>query len=725
MTDSTITGLPDLSRDVIANDRFAVDPNGGGPTSNATGSDLLNFVITGHPTIYTANSTLTGDRIVDLDVNNLLFTSTAGATLNITSTQIAIGSPQDLSLSATGLLQIDTTGGDLVLNNATDTIDINGNVLDIDVTTATTLNSATLNIATTGTTFITGNTGLTLSGSFVAGLASGAVSLTSTTGALTLGAPGVHTHNTTTGYRFSTSTSGYFTIGATATGPLSGAIFSVKSTSKGVSFPGGTTTERNAIVSPAESLLFYDTTDGEYYYYDGSAWIPLSNGAGINNIYDSNGTLTSNRTMSLSNFSFLINSTYGSSLSFQTNGNVFLEGNAFAQLSAPEVNVQAGQALNLSGGNEIDVSTDTFTANIVTGSWLSSNDLLLKSFDQKIWLQPQNATAGVSIAASSDAIDSSAILKVSSTTRGVMLPRGTTAQRNAIATPAASLIFYDTNDNEYYYYNGTSWLPMSTGGSGNIYDSNGTLTGDRTLTGATNDLTFSSLGIFTTSGSAFSQTFGLTQVNASAYVLDSSTTVTVNSQNLVVEPAAENTWTMSTSSASNLAINIDAENTGSGQGNLNFTASDRFIIQGTTACNIIQSANSASNQTLTISSTNSGSGDGTFLISGGDGGTVQVVSNSATPSRVTINSQNTGGGSGELYLIAASVASNAVMVLNSDTIQLGLTGCIVDMTNASGGAVLPNWTTANRPGSPLTGHIGFNLTLSRGEYWDGAAWQQF
>jgi hypothetical protein len=63
--------------------------------------------------------------------------------------------------------------------------------------------------------------------------------------------------------------------------------------------------------------------------------------------------------------------------------------------------------------------------------------------------------------------DNSAMLEVQSTTKGVLLPRMTTVQRNAIATPANGLQVYDTNTNSIWYYNGSFWvntLAMATVG---------------------------------------------------------------------------------------------------------------------------------------------------------------------------------------------------------------------------------------------------------------------
>jgi hypothetical protein len=51
----------------------------------------------------------------------------------------------------------------------------------------------------------------------------------------------------------------------------------------------------------------------------------------------------------------------------------------------------------------------------------------------------------------------SAKLQVDSTTQGALFPRMTTVQKNAITTPAAGLVVYDTTTNKLCCYNGTIW----------------------------------------------------------------------------------------------------------------------------------------------------------------------------------------------------------------------------------------------------------------------------
>jgi hypothetical protein len=54
--------------------------------------------------------------------------------------------------------------------------------------------------------------------------------------------------------------------------------------------------------------------------------------------------------------------------------------------------------------------------------------------------------------------NASAVLEVSSTTKGFRPPVMTTTQKNAISSPAAGLQVYDSTLNQMSYYNGTTWI---------------------------------------------------------------------------------------------------------------------------------------------------------------------------------------------------------------------------------------------------------------------------
>jgi len=76
------------------------------------------------------------------------------------------------------------------------------------------------------------------------------------------------------------------------------------------------------------------------------------------------------------------------------------------------------------------------------------------------------ATAGGSVGIGTASPLASAILDITSTSKGFLAPRMTEAQRNAISSPAAGLLIYNTDDNEYNVYNGSSWVAVGSGGEG-------------------------------------------------------------------------------------------------------------------------------------------------------------------------------------------------------------------------------------------------------------------
>ena len=64
---------------------------------------------------------------------------------------------------------------------------------------------------------------------------------------------------------------------------------------------------------------------------------------------------------------------------------------------------------------------------------------------------------GTPVVFGSDVYDSSALVQINSTTRGFLPPRMTTTQKNAIASPAAGLVVYDSTTNKLCCYNGSTW----------------------------------------------------------------------------------------------------------------------------------------------------------------------------------------------------------------------------------------------------------------------------
>ena len=75
---------------------------------------------------------------------------------------------------------------------------------------------------------------------------------------------------------------------------------------------------------------------------------------------------------------------------------------------------------------------------------------------------PATGSAGIGTAAP----NASSILEMVSTTKGLLTPRMTKTQRDAIVTPATGLMIYQTNSTPgFYYYSGTAWTAVSSKGA--------------------------------------------------------------------------------------------------------------------------------------------------------------------------------------------------------------------------------------------------------------------
>ena len=70
------------------------------------------------------------------------------------------------------------------------------------------------------------------------------------------------------------------------------------------------------------------------------------------------------------------------------------------------------------------------------------------------------SNAQVAITTDNTAPDNSAMLDVKSTSKGMLIPRMTTIQRNAILSPAKGLMVFCTDKNQLYINNGTSAAPI-------------------------------------------------------------------------------------------------------------------------------------------------------------------------------------------------------------------------------------------------------------------------
>jgi hypothetical protein len=156
------------------------------------------------------------------------------------------------------------------------------------------------------------------------------------------------------------------------------------------------------------------------------------------NIYNKDGTLTSNRTLSLDNKTLkFVGTNTGMTVNTTT-------ARSIASQSSADVTVYG---------------TNSASGYGVWGDSAGSNGLYgTSSGATAVWGNGGVLAESWNIGSSRD---TSAVLQANSTTQGALLPRMTTTQRNAIASPATGLEIYNTTTNRKEIYNGTFWQGIS------------------------------------------------------------------------------------------------------------------------------------------------------------------------------------------------------------------------------------------------------------------------
>jgi hypothetical protein len=85
----------------------------------------------------------------------------------------------------------------------------------------------------------------------------------------------------------------------------------------------------------------------------------------------------------------------------------------------------------------------------------------------------------------------SAMLEVQASNKGVLIPRMTLSQRTSILSPAISLLIFQTDNSAgYYYYDGSSWVKLSTGSQGWLLNGNSGTNSGVNFIGTTDNVGF-------------------------------------------------------------------------------------------------------------------------------------------------------------------------------------------------------------------------------------------
>lgn len=296
------------------------------------------------------------------------------------------------------------------------------------------------------------------------------------------------------------------------------AIFELESTTSGLLLPRMTTTQKNAITSPATGLMVYDITKDAIYYYNGSVWVIT-----VRNTVDESNIIVGNNTSGDGLISGSGNIIIGRDCAdvYNSNESVFIGDNVLelATDSSQSVIIGAnsgnlittGSIKNTSCGESTFLTLTTGTRNTALGNQSGNvittglNNTMIGSNtagaanlsnqtalgydaisdkanqvmigDSNVIEMVPNASAtanlgtstnpwnntrfkgNASIGSATDPV-TSALVELTSTTQGLLVPRMTTVQRTSIVSPVDGLMVYDTDRRSIFVYSGGtgSWF---------------------------------------------------------------------------------------------------------------------------------------------------------------------------------------------------------------------------------------------------------------------------
>lgn len=151
------------------------------------------------------------------------------------------------------------------------------------------------------------------------------------------------------------------------------AVLDVQSTTRGFLPPRMTTTQKNAIATPAPGLVVYDSTDNKHYGFDGSAWYSFQTDysiLGLQNALSTDSLLTNDNTIDGG----------GNMLLFDNLAKTAFNSNAFVDINVDSGTHQARVLTTVFGGGLATVNLYANDASGTTGIDVVSTGINIKTF---------------------------------------------------------------------------------------------------------------------------------------------------------------------------------------------------------------------------------------------------------------------------------------------------------------------------------------------------------
>lgn len=219
------------------------------------------------------------------------------------------------------------------------------------------------------------------------------------------------------------------------------AALDIKSTIKGALFPVMTNAQRAALKSPAAGLVVFNSTSGTFNLYDAANWIEIS---------------------SVVEVAVAVNP-----------GTPGTDVGVGVGISDPDNSAMLHVNSTAKGFLLPRIPTAPSVAPVAGLMYFkttaTSNPLFI--YNGSDWEQITSITLGASAGGSetpdgfligTGVIEASAEMEVSSSTGGLLIPRMTDAERDAIESPAQGLAIYNTTTNTVQYYYSNSWYKWSS-----------------------------------------------------------------------------------------------------------------------------------------------------------------------------------------------------------------------------------------------------------------------